>query len=339
MSKPRVLYVLVQYPQLSETYIRAEIEAIRADADVRIVSMTPADYPYQDAYPFELRATRDEIQQVVEEFRPHVLHTHWLHTQLPLVVELARANGIPFTVRSHSFDTLYSAVPRHVADAVEALNSDLCLGVLALPFAEQPLLDAGIDARKIQVVYPAVAYADFFDRGPNGAAVMNVGASLPKKRFEDFVELGASMPGVEFNLYSIGYLSDAIRAVNEAHGNPVNVLRPVEPAAMPAVYKAHRWLVVTASRAMGTVGWPLCIAEAQASGVGVCVPSLRQDLRVYVGEAGFFYDSIDEAREIIARPYPESMREAGFLQARKSDIAVHKTVLTQLWDGAAAAVR
>ena len=339
MRKPRILYVLVQYPQLSETYIRTEIEAVRADFDIEIISMMPADYPYADFFPFQLLSTGDEIQAAIDRFRPNVLHTHWLHEQLPLIVDLSRSNGIPFTVRSHSFDTLFKEVPQQLAGAIDALNGDLCLGVLALPFAKQRLLDAGIDDGKIKVVFPAVAYASFLDRTPNGAAVMNVGASLPKKRFEDFVELGASLPDLEFNLYSIGYLSDAIRAVNEARGNPVNVRRPVEPSAMPAVYKAHRWLVVTASREIGTVGWPLCIAEAQASGVGVCVPRLRDDLKEYVGESGFFYDSIDEVREIISEPYPDRIREGGFEHARKSDINLHKAELTDLWLAAAPALR
>jgi hypothetical protein len=341
MSKPRVLYVLVQYPQLSETYIRAEIAAIQADFEVEVISLTPADYPYRDFFPFKLLTTREAVQREIERFRPHVLHTHWLHEQLELVIGLARDNDTPFTVRSHSFDTLFTppAVPGALARAVEGLNGDLCLGVLALPFAVQNVIAAGVDAHKITAVYPVVDYASFLDRGPNGDAVMNVGASLPKKKFEDFVALGASLPGLEFNLYSIGYGSAALEAANAAQGNPVRIRRPVEPGDMPAVYKRHRWLVVTASKEMGTVGWPLCIAEAQASGVGVCVPNLRPDLRDYVGESGFFYDAIDEVRDIITRPYPERMREAGFEQARKSDIGAHKTVLTDLWQRAAAPVR
>jgi glycosyltransferase involved in cell wall biosynthesis len=334
------MYVLVQYPQLSETYIRAEIEAVKADFDIEIISLTPADYPYQDFFPFRLVRTREAIQREIERFRPHVLHTHWLHTQLELVIGLARENDTPFTVRAHSFDTLFTppAIPGMLAPAVEALNSELCLGVLALPFSVQNLVEAGIDAGKVKAVYPVVDYSNFLDRSPNGEAVMNVGASLPKKKFQDFVELGASLPDLEFNLYSIGYASAALAAANEAQGSPVHIRRPVEPGNMPAVYKRHRWLVVTASKEMGTVGWPLCIAEAQASGVGVCVPNLRPDLRDYVGESGFFYDAIGDVRDIITRPYPDRMREAGFEQARKSDVGVHKTVLTDLWQRAAAPV-
>jgi len=339
MSKLRVMYVLVQYPQLSETYIRAEILTVRDQVELSIVSMMPADYPYEHYDAFQLLTTREEIQAEIERFRPDVLHTHWLHEQLPLVAELAKANGIPFTVRSHSFDTLFTPpnVPGPLAASIDALNGELCLGILTLPFAVQRLLDVGIRADKIRAVYPAVRYADFYDRSPNGDAVMCLGASLPKKRFEDFIEIAASLPNTEFDLYSIGYLSDAIRAVNAAHGSPVNIVPPVQPEEMPAVYKRHRWLVVTASREMGTVGWPLCIAEAQAAGVGVCVPRLRDDLREYVGRAGFFYDSVEEARDILSRPYPDEMREAGFEHARKSDIATHIGQLTRCWDGAAAA--
>jgi glycosyltransferase involved in cell wall biosynthesis len=341
MIKPRVLYILVQYPQLSETYIRAEITAIQADFDIEIVSLTPADYPYEDFFPFKLLSTRAEIQSEIDRFRPHVLHTHWLHTQLALLADLARENGIPFTVRAHSFDTLFPSpgVPETLASAVHVLNSDLCLGILALPFSEQNLLRAGIEPRKITTVFPVVDYANFLDRRPNGGAVMSVGASLPKKKFEDFVSIAASLPELEFNLYSIGYNSAALNAVNEAHGSPVHMRRPVAPGDMPAIYKQHRWLIVTASREIGTVGWPLCIAEAQASGVGVCVPKLRADLEEYVGESGFFYDSLDEVRDIITRPYPDRMRDAGFEHARMSDIAVHKTVLTDLWELAAAPSR
>ena len=93
MSNPRVMYVLVQYPQLSETYIRAEIAAVQADFDISIISMMEADYAYKDFFPFKLLSTRAEIQSEIERFQPHVLHTHWLHTQLELLIDLARANA------------------------------------------------------------------------------------------------------------------------------------------------------------------------------------------------------------------------------------------------------
>ena len=61
------------------------------------------------------------------------------------------------------------------------------------------------------------------------------------------------------------------------------------------------------------------------------MPNLRPDVRDYVGAAGILYDSIGEVRDIIRRPVPEEMREAGFEQAKKSDIFRHKARLTDLW--------
>ena len=218
-----------------------------------------------------------------------------------------------------------------LAHALDALNGDLCLGVLALPFAVPNLIAAGLTPSKVRSVFPAVDYARFLSRAPNGDGVLAVGAALPKKQFADFVKLAALVPSREFNLYQIGYHGAALQTVNEAFGNPVTIREPVEPDEMPAVYKRHRWLVVTASREIGTVGWPLCIAEAQASGLGVCVPSLRDDLKEYAGENAVYYDSIEELTDVVTRPYPEELREPGFWQARKSDIAAHKTELTGLW--------
>ena len=105
---------------------------------------------------------------------------------------------------------------------------------------------------------------------------------------------------------------------------------------MPGEYKRHQWLVYTAEMASATIGWPMSIAEAQASGLGVCVPNVRPDLRDYVGPSGFLYDSIEEVAPIIARGYPDELREQGFATAWWSDIRRHRDVLLQLWDAAPA---
>ena len=78
----------------------------------------------------------------------------------------------------------------------------------------------------------------------------------------------------------------------------------------------------------------MAVAKAQASGVGVCIANIRPDLRDYLGDAGYLFDSIDEVRKIVSQPVPDGIRERGFEQARKSDIRVHKKLLTDLWENA-----
>jgi hypothetical protein len=152
---------------------------------------------------------------------------------------------------------------------------------------------------------------------------------------EDFIELALRVPEREFNLYAMGYNVADMNRMNAKAGSPVRVVPPIDPDAMPAEYKRHEWLVYTAERGMNTVGWPMAVAEAQAAGVGVCLPNLRADLRDYVGPAGFLYDSIEEVVDIVSRPFPAELRELGFEHARKSDIEQHKTELLDAWRKAA----
>lgn len=62
------------------------------------------------------------------------------------------------------------------------------------------------------------------------------------------------------------------------------------------------------------------------------MPNIRPDIKEYVGPAGFLYSSIAEVRDILSRPYPAAMREAGFEHT-------HKHLLTRLWDRAAGLAR
>jgi glycosyltransferase involved in cell wall biosynthesis len=343
------MYILSQYPQLSETYIKTEMEALCNDFDIKVIALGKADFAYKRCFPFLYLTDPALICEAVEDYRPHVIHTHWLREHIGLVADVAKRANVPFTVRAHSFDTLWKepsllrrltgsrGVPSELSRIASLINDDLCLGVLVFPFTLARLRKAGISEAKLHACFPVVHYPRFLDRSSNGDAVMNTGACLAKKQFEDFLELGRSLPDREFNLYAIGYDRDRIQALNDAKGKPVNMISPVEPDDMPAQYKKHRWLVYTASREIATVGWSVSIAEAQASGVGVCVPNLRPDLREYVGEGGFLYNSMSEVKDIISKPFPEEMRQAGFEQAKKSDIFRHRHALTDLWAAAISA--
>ncbi|MDQ3254145.1 MAG: hypothetical protein M3R15_09610 [Acidobacteriota bacterium] len=343
MSKPRVMIILNAYPQVSETYQKTEIEALRDKYEIGIISLKKPDLTYRNHDPYRHIDDPVMMREAIEEFRPHVLHSHWLSQHISIVAGLAEQTGVPFTVRAHSFDSIWKPpslfdrvrgkdrTPARTRNAIPYVNDDLCLGVLAFPFTLPHLEKAGIRGEKLHGCYPVVNYRRFHDRSPNGEAVMNTGACLPKKKFEDFLKLAAARPGTEFNLYALGYQVEKITQLNERMGNPVNMIPPIEPDDMPREYKKHRWLVYTGSREIGTVGWSVAIAEAQAAGVGVCAPDLRPDLKEYVGDCGFLYNSLREAEDIISRPFPEEMRQMGFEHAAKSDVSRHISTLTDLW--------
>jgi len=346
----RVMYVLYTFPQLSQTYIKNEIEALKDAYDIDVIAMKPPNLPYKTTLPHRFDKHLGSIAEKIRAFRPHVMHTHRLE-MVPVLERLSRKTGVPYTVRSHSVDTLnndekYNPIdglvkwfkgqpnyrgfrPEHV---VKYLNGPNCLGMLAFPYARPRLEKAGVSRDKIVDCFPVIAYSRFLDRGPNGDAVMNTGACIPKKRMEDFVDLGGLVPQRPFHLYAIGYESQVLRDYNKSKGNPIEVVPTVEPEEMPAVYKKHQWMVYTADFADNTVGWPMAVAESQAAGVGVCVPDIRRDLQDYLGGAGYVYDSIADVAKIIRNDVPAEIRERGFEQARKSDIEGHKHLLANLWE-------
>ena len=226
-----------------------------------------------------------------------------------------------------------------IRDGLSWLASDMCLGVLAFPFARPDLEATGVPGERITDCFPVVDVHRFSDRSPNGEGVMNTGAAIPKKRMGDFLRLAEKVPERAFSLYAMGYDIDDLTAENERRGSHVSIMPAVEPDDMPAEYKKHQWLVYTADFDLATVGWPMAVAEAQAAGVGVCMPRIRPDLEQYVGDGGVLYDHIDDVVDLVKGPVPDDLRTAGFAQAKRSDIQGHKHLVTSLWDRASGVAR
>jgi hypothetical protein len=328
--KTRVMYIVRNFPQITQTYIRTEIMALRDECEIAVISLHTPNVPYADPYPFREISDPFMLKEAIEEFKPHVLHGHYLDQAHIFSKLYQHGVDIPFTLRAHSFDTLGadSAIARAVAPII---NDDLCLGVLSFPFTRPRLVEASINEDKIVDCFPPVNYPRFHDRTENGEAIMNVGAAIPKKNMEEFIDLASMVPNHKFSLYGVGHRIDMLKEYNRLKSDRVFISPPIEPDDMPAEYKKHRWMVYTASRQLSTVGWPMAIAEAQAAGVGVCMPHLRPDLHDFVGGAGVLYESIGDIVDLISGPVPEEMRELGFEQAKKSDIFEHKRLLTNLW--------
>ena len=329
-GKLKVLYVLERYAQISETYIENEVQALGDAYNPRVVAIVIPDLPMANyKLPYTILRTREHLLTVGGEFAPQVIHGHYL-TMIERVFQASALLQAPFTLRAHSFDVLGTA-PAKLAQWSRYANAESCLGILTFPFTIPTLVKAGFKENKLIASYPVVNVSAFANREPNGEGVMNTGAALPKKNMEEFILLASKVPERKFTLYPLGYNTHRMVAYNQSLGNPVAIRRPVQPEEMPAEYKKHEWLVYSANPELKTVGWPLSVAEAQASGVGVCMTNIRPDLRDYVGDCGFLYNSVDDAAKIIAQPFPAELRERGFELAKRSDIRSHIHLLTELW--------
>lgn len=329
VSKLRVLVLLSNYPTLSQTYKENELRALLPHCELRVLSIGASDHLHRDHLPFTTISTLSEAKREVDAFKPDIVHGHYIHL-LKQLTQVARMADRPFTVRTHSFDIM-RLQPEGLRQFARFMNASACIGVLCFPFLRERLLRAGLDERKLHDCWPVIDFARFYDRSPNGEDVLNTGACLPKKNMESYVQLATMVPERRFNLYPIGYLTDEIDAYNKTHGSPVNVFDTVEPHDMPAVYKQHQWLVYSANPDVPTIGWPMAIAEAQAAGAGVLIQRIRPDVADYVGGGGYVFDRLEEAAEILSKPCPPTMREAGFRQARRSDVSQHIRILLDIW--------
>jgi hypothetical protein len=141
-KRGRILYILTRYPQLSETYIKREIEEVRQHYDLTVVSLAhETSAPYRNCYPFRVVERRqaklsvddehytqaevrqgapyrewfdfrisepfsDHLLEIIEEVRPDVIHSHYAHNA-SLLSYLSNRTGIPFTLRAHSYETMH----------------------------------------------------------------------------------------------------------------------------------------------------------------------------------------------------------------------------------------
>jgi glycosyltransferase involved in cell wall biosynthesis len=331
MPKKRLLILLQEYPQISETYIKNELEVLATEFELEILAMLPANAPYRDRFPC-LYLTQNNQANVVEYLRrwkPQAIHSHYMK-MLPLAFKFASLFNIPFTVRAHSFDVLdgYLATLDKQIFQSEHLKGILCFP----PFADN-LMRAGMPASKIVPANPVIDVRKFFTgKAADAQAVMNVGAALPKKNMDEYIELSKLMPETVFRLYGLGYDTATLKAKNAQWGGRVEFVPPVEPEHMPAQYQRHRWLVYTASKSMATVGWPMAIAEAQASGLGVAMQNIRPDLRDYCGPSVIMFDHVSELVGVVDNPPSDEHLEKGFQNSRRFDFQNQMPMLTALWN-------
>ncbi|MDH3650807.1 MAG: glycosyltransferase [Saprospiraceae bacterium] len=332
----KILYIVKNYPQITQTYIKSELNALVEDYEIEIIATSVPNVADPEHLPYHQISDIEQIIRKIQEFKPDFIHSHYL-LLAELVSGISQKTGIPFTIRAHSFDAMQPKnsqhIPKHISTLHNHVNHDLCRGVLIFPFTRTLLVKAGpIDVDKLVDAPPVIDASAFLNKAPNGHDIINVGACIPKKGMEDFVLLSTLLPEYNFNLYGVGHTIDKIKELNLTIKGRVNTITSTPFSKMPAEYKKHAWLVYTANASIGTVGWPMAVMEAMASGTMVCMPRVREDISDFLGDEGYIYDDIRELPEILRRPIDEAKRTRAFDRAMEFDIVKHISKLTDLWE-------
>lgn len=280
----KILYLLGNYPQISETYVSNEIDfAIQAGFQVEVWAQNVIVGDMKPQCPVH----RGSIAEAVAAARPDLLHIHYL------VMAEARLNElpahIPITIRAHSFDWSHT-----LASRLSGLPN--VKKIYAFPhFARE--------SSHPKVVPLPVAYNSRLHKPSltkDRSLVLRLAAALPTKGLRDFLQAAPLLPAHRFVLCAAragggeDYPNELVRTKGAVD---LRFDVPVEDAAAlmakAAIYldtsdeKGHRF------------GMPISIAEAMATGTLVLArhsPAAEE----FLGGAGLLYESVREAADIIA---------------------------------------
>lgn len=292
--KPRVLYVVWHYPQLSESYLEGDVRKMRAwGAHVEVWRAVKPASPY----PVDIPIHDGSLEEAVRAARPDVIHIHWLSFALSQDALLGRLD-VPVTIRMHGFDVTQE-------NFREVLGKPWLHAVYAFP-AQLALL--GSSEPKVKPV-PVAFESELFRPHPtkNHRLVVRTGACLPSKDIALFFELAKRLPrhrfvfaGVTCNEFE-PYV-DELRRLRDEMGSPVELhfdMPRAEVAELMGEAGLYLHTIHPPGAKLGApTGMPISIAEAMATGAHVLVRDIPA-LVDYVGDAGSVYRDLDHAAELI----------------------------------------
>jgi hypothetical protein len=334
----KILILYQGYPRISQSYQSAESNELNKKHQIMIISfdwelltLSKKHLPYTFNHPIK------EIKNIIK-FKPDIIHCHYLNN-FNICEKLSMDLKIPFTIKSHSFDILENDfnVPKIYSKQIN--ENKYCLKIIVFPEFYEKLLSLGIHESKLLPMNQTINIKNFINLDiKNGPHIMSGGAFLPKKNIKGFILLSKKIkerfPDKIITYYSVlenKIYYDEILKFNKTHNNPVNFLT-VQPEEMPLEYKKHQWLIYTACPEKKTVGNPVMIAEAQASGVGVIMYKLRDTLDDFVTENGYLYTKDDEVLEIISSDFDlEKRKNAIEISKERYDIEDKIKYIENIW--------
>jgi hypothetical protein len=281
----RVLWAVWHWPQLSESYVRTEVDCMRRwGVDVAVWREEPGEAPFTHDVPI----VSGSLATALREFAPHVLHTHWL-TWGMAHRPTAAAAGVPLTVRGHGFEFQPALVDALLADPTVA-------GVYLFPHQARGWRGE-LRVRALPAAFDPTRYH------PRGGTrdprlVVRCGAALRTKDLGAFVRIATRCPEHRFVLAlaraaHVPGVVEEIDALNRSLGAPVDLRIDVDHDALAALLRSAGVYLHTHGL-VDPYGQPQSIAEAMASG---CVVLARAcpAAEAYVGDAGRLWATEDQA--------------------------------------------
>ncbi len=291
----RILYVVWHYPQLSESYIEAEIQGFRRlGAQIEVWREVKPASPY----PSVVRIHDGPIEDVMESFEPDVIHVHWLGFALSQEPILARINR-PVTVRLHGFEVTRETL-------AELLKRSWVSRIYAFP--HQLALTQTVDPRirPLRSMFDTSLFAPGHDK--QRRMVLRTAAALESKDLHIMFELARRLPDfkVVLAVVTCNHKEHYVQVLRDQHRelqSSVELLVDVPRDEIAKLVKQAGIYIQTARRPgqefATPIGMPIGIAEAMATGCVVLAPDLPE-FAGYLAGTNALYRDVDEAVSLIA---------------------------------------
>lgn len=296
----RVLGHNVVYPQMSETYIGDELEALRlCGMDVAlsrdklpvVPSISRIDVPLYES-----------LEEGISRHDPDLILMHWASTAIDDRKRCAMAK-IPFAVRTHSFDWSIDA---------SSILDPWCIGVWHLPHRDER-------GSRIHTLPTLAVESDPQDlhAETRSRSAISVSAGLPKKDWPMLLRSVKSIEDCPLNIViarTNGYASLPDRVSDLAARMDVACTVESDVPYDEVQAKLIHYGVLVYSVGSGVpVGQPRSVIEGALAGIPLVVPE-HPGIRGIVGEIAHFYTAGDDRslsqalRVALERPHPLAER-------------------------------
>lgn len=287
----KILYALWHYPQLSETYVRAEIRAaLKLGVEIEVWSEENVAAPYES----EVQYHRGELSETIARFKPDVVHTHWLFIAEKLIEEL-KDQTVPITVRSHGFDF----TPERT---INLDRNPRVRGIYLFPHQVRQCPPLSEKALSLPAAFDPDLY--YPSETKDRRLVLRVSAALPTKDLICFMKTAQLCPEHRFILvlcraYLRESVADEFMKMNREMGSPVEIRINLQHEDVAQLMRTAGIYMHTTNPAE-PFGMPISIGEAMASGCYVLARRM-QDCAEYLDKAGDLYETPEEAAELIRK--------------------------------------
>jgi glycosyltransferase involved in cell wall biosynthesis len=309
----RILYAVDNFPVLSESYIRTELEFVRAQG----VEIAVASEKHPGvSYPVDVNVTYCDVVSTVKRWKPDVVHVHWSN-----IVYRVASLDVPVTVRGHSFEFDPDVTHRHCSNAN-----------IKWIFLFPHQVSRCFPSPKIVPMTSAYSPTRYYPSDVKERLVFRSGAGLVGKDLDGFIRIAH----VYKRLFPTAFCrfilavtapdqpyAHHLENLNRSLGSPVELLRDISHEENAALTRRASVYLRSHDPEAHLYGMPVSIAEALATGCTVVARDCPE-ARNYIEESGRFYKTHEEAAREIGkalsdRPNPQSIARA---QAFRDDVVL-----------------